>query len=218
MTSEIASQPFLTWHPWMDTFTSLSIAHLFTQGILFSLNWILRPKLKPSLRTLHYTIACAINIICLIYRQLPILVLIGIVVQLPYLFAVLNAVMTRTLCPGLWVTNWIFWVGSHVIFCFLLPGWVLIQAMVDQPFMDQLSLVPIAALFCALAYFGCLFLWELRLPIKAIYAEFQGSQSVPPRPQFSNSIVICVSESSPLLRSESNVTEVTNVSKKTVKY
>ncbi len=203
-TSEVVTEPFLTWHPWMDTLTSLSIAHLLTQGILVSCNWILRPKLKPSLRTLHYTLACAINIICLVYRQLPVLVLVGIVVHLPYLFAVLNTVMTRTMCPGLWLTNWILWTGSHVIFCFLLPGWVLIQAMVEHKFMEELSLVPIAALFCALAYFGCLFLWELRLPIRAIYTEFQGSLQNTPRPQFSNSIVICVSESSPLLRSDTN--------------
>ena len=102
------------WPDWADTVSCIHIGHLITQIVVFSTSWTPSLHLQFKIEVFHYITACAINIMCLSTRQMAAIVLLSIVAQLPILFSTVNTIVSKSLCPCLWISNWIMWVITQV--------------------------------------------------------------------------------------------------------
>ena len=193
LSPELKFKPLSMWPDWADTVSCIHIGHLLTQIVVFSTSWTPSLHLQFKIEIFHYFTACALNIMCLSTRQMAAIVLLSIVAQLPILFSTVNTIVSKSLCPCLWISNWIMWVITQVTCYFVIPGIFLIHPLVVNGFPAQGFSTPATiTLFWAISYFGILFLWELHRPFKALCREFENNQL------FNDSVNECV----PVLHSE----------------
>ena len=203
---EMRLNPLLAWHDWADTIASVHIGHLFTQIIVSAVSWTAGIKLKFSVNIMHYSTACAINIICLSSQQMAALVLVGIAAQLPILFSTINSIICRSMCPCLWIFNWLFWILFQTACTFVIPGFFLIKPLINHGVPQGLSTVAVIALFWAISYFAILFLWEMHRPLKALFRPSDEEEVVTSQPTH---LPFYYTERTPLVSAE-RLTEVKN--------
>lgn len=195
-------EPFQTWNDWTNTISCIHVGHLITQIIISVFTWTQGIHFRFRIQLLHYSTACAINIICLSSRQMAALIFVGIVAQLPLLFAIVNSIVSKSLCPCLWTLNWLLWILCHIGCSFIVPGVFLINPLINGGIPRALSTPVIIALFWAISYFGILFLWELHRPFKALYRECRNNEEYYDQHVNSRTRPISYTENTPLVSPE----------------
>ena len=209
LTPELKYKPLSVWPHWADTVSCIHIGHLIAQIVGFSTSWTPSLHFQFKIQILHYLTACAINIMCLSTRQMAVIMLLSILTQLPVLFSTLNNIVSKSLCPCLWISNWIMWVITQVTCYFVVPGIFLIRPLVVSGFPAQgLSTPATITLFWTVSYFGILFLWDLHRPFKALFRECENDQLF--NDSLNERVSVLHSERTPLVVSAVHLAKVKN--------
>ena len=192
----IKSRPITAWCDWSDAFASITIGHFLSQIVMSGISWSDEFHFWVKLSIVHYITACALNLVCLACRQMVNLVLVGTVAQLPILFGLINTLTSKSVCPGMWTANWLFWLVSHLLCRFIVPGFFIVKPLVNNGIPQDLSIASTVALFWAISYFGVLFLWETHRPFKVL---LQGSRPRNEDLMTHPSVPVTFTERSPLV-------------------
>ncbi len=172
LSSNIMQFPLTMWSSFYDTIISIFIGHLVTQIIVLSLDFPLC-CCTFRLETVHYLVALFSYTVILVYKQNVILALIGMVAQLPALFAHLSHVIVPVFCGTMYTVNAILWILSIVGCSGVMSITLLVMANQVEP-LNSLDAVPYITFWMTIIFFALVFLNSLRSAITILYKACTG--------------------------------------------